>query len=139
MVLFNYGSAWNPQDLGTQKDHFMLTLDNGVPAVRIQKDRSIKVSNKSLNLADGNWHLIAVLMPSKSCLLSEVKVYNDRDRAQTALQGTDLNIFTITAGRISLGGVGYFNRAFVKTYPNLDPFTGLLDDFKQWAKSYTVV
>jgi len=139
MVLFNYGSAWNSQSFGTQKDHFMLTLDNGVPAVRIQKDRSIKVSNKSINLADGNWHLIAVLMPSKSCLLSEVKVYIDRERAQTALQGTDLNIFTTTAGRMSLGGVGYFNRAYVKTYPNLDPFTGLLDDFKLWAKSNSVV
>lgn len=138
MVLFNYGSAWNSQDLGTKKDHFMLTLDNGIPAVRVHKNRSIKVSTETINLADGNWHLIAVSMPFKSCLLSEVEIYIDRERAQTAIQGMDLNIFTTTAGRISLGGVGYFNRAYVKAYPNLDPFTGLLDDFRLWAKSNTV-
>ena len=136
MVLFNYGSSWDTVKIGNQKDLFMLTLDYGVPAVRIQSTRRIKVSNSKMNLADGNWHQIAVSMPSKRCLLSEVEIYVDKGRENTVLQGKDLNIFTHTAGRMSLGGVGFYSRGYANTYPNIDQFTGLLDDFRLWAKPF---
>jgi hypothetical protein len=135
MVLFNYGSVWDDAAISNTRDHFMLTLDYGAPAVRIQSKRRIKVSNNKMNLADGDWHQIAVSMPSKSCLLSEVEIYVDKERANTVLQGGDLNIFTHTAGRISLGGVGFYSRAYDKAYPNIDPFSDLLDDFRLWANT----
>ena len=135
MVLLNYGSIWDGAQVSRGKDQFMVTLDKGIPAIRIQPTKKVK-SLISRSLADGVWHQIVVSMPYKSCLLSEVDIYVDGENYGTNLaDGTqDLNIFTITSGRLSLGGVGYHTRAYDFSYPNIVPYNGLLDEFQLWAK-----
>jgi len=133
MVLLNYGSSWDGSKIHNNKDHFMLTLEKGIPVIRIQTRKKAKSLNGK-NLADDRWHHIIVSMPYKSCLLSEVQIYVDKSLHETKLEGADVNIFTTTAGRLSIGGVGFYERAYSYSYPDIYPYDGLLDNFQLWAR-----
>ena len=39
-----------------------------------------------------------------------------------------------TSGNLSLGGFGYSSRSHEEAYPNLSPFSGMIDDFKLYNR-----
>ena len=133
MVMVHYGSYFgNVVRQKSQKDFFTLTLDNGLPVVRVQPTIELKSTNLT-NLADDHWHHIAVSMPSKSCYVSQIEIYIDGDRASMTI-ANDHRIFQTTSGRMSLGGYGYSASGFEESYPGSGPYIGVLDDFALFAR-----
>ncbi len=135
MVLFHYagyfGSVVKRKDL---KDHFMLTLDYGVPVVNTQTKIQLRPLDENINLADGSWHHIAISMPRKSCRVSELRIYIDGEYVQGNDVNQDRHIFCTTSGRASLGGFGYSSGGFEGAYPDVSPFIGAMDDFVMFAR-----
>jgi len=132
MVLFQYASCSTSPTATFPKVHIILALDNGIPIVNLQPTIILKPSLK-LNLADDKWHHIAISMPKKSCLLSELEMYVDGLKINTNVQG-DRFIFYSTGGRMNLGGFGYSNSGFEDAYPGRGAFIGVLDDFTLHAR-----
>jgi hypothetical protein len=130
MVLVCYGGAFGVKN---KKDILLLSLKDGNPVLYVQPNRFLTVQS-DFNLNDGEWHHIAVSMPSKSCLLSKVHLYIDSNKVPTDLTGRDDYIFYVTSGNLSLGGWGYSNKRFgVDFFANVSKFEGMMDDFRLWG------
>jgi len=128
MVITHHSNYWGEGAViknGT-KDSLTLVLDRGIPVIQTQPSRKV-ISTNPKNFADGVWHHIAVSMPRKSCYLSELKMYIDGHPVRTSAIG-DRPIFHTTSGRLSFGGFGYSNSGFEDVYPDLEPYSGVLDD-----------
>ncbi len=135
MVLFHYGDYWGKVVKRKDwKDHFMLTLDYGVPVVNTQTVIQLRPLDENINLADGSWHHIAISMPRKSCRVSELKMYVDGEYVEAKVVNEDRHIFCTTAGRANLGSFGYSTRGFEDAYPDVSPFVGIMDDFVMFAR-----
>jgi len=135
MILMHYGdtygnflSAWN-----YKKNHFTLVLENGVPALYTQIGTKAKSSLKQ-KLNDDEWHKIDVSMPTHSCRLSQVDLYVDGHVQPKIVEGSNSHLFALTSGNLSLGGFGYSSRNHEEAYPNLSPFSGMIDDFKLYNR-----
>jgi len=137
MILAHYGTRWgSSENISIDKDHLTLTLDHGVLALYIQPTLKLETTRFAGRLADGKWHHIAVSMPTKNCLLSEVEIFVDGEAVNMAsLNGRDQRIFQQTAGNMGIGGFGYTVGAYDKAYANMKPFKGMIDDFSLWARS----
>jgi len=133
MVLIHYADYWGGHVRKSQeKDHFTLTLESGIPVINTQPVVELR-SIDPTNLADGNWHHIAVSMPRKSCYLSELQVYVDGSIVSTSIIG-NRRIFQTTSGRMSIGGYGYSKSGFEDAYPGTGPYIGMLDDFVLFSR-----
>lgn len=132
MVLAHYGSIFTGSK--NSKDIFTLTLQNGTPILYTSSKKKLIPLKKNPKLNDGKWHHIAISMPNKSCLLSEVIIYVD-GQALVASTFKDERIFHITSGRLSLAGFGYSSPQYENIFPNFSPFVGLIDDFKLWSRT----
>lgn len=130
MVLVHYGSMYDGSK--SSKDIFTLTLRNGTPILYASWKKFLLPSSESLNLNDGQWHHIAVSMPRKSCLLSEVDLFVDGVPINTVAE-IDEPLFFVTSGRMSLGGFGYTSEEYEGT--NTSPYVGLIDEFQLWSHS----
>ncbi len=135
VILLHYGTtygagieAWN-----SLKDHFSLTLEEGNLHVILNRNRRVRPQTP-LSLADDSWHFIAINMPRHSARPSEIEMYVDGIRIPTKSTGNDEGIFTITSGRLSLGGFGYSANQYNEAYPTLKTFNGLIGDFSMWAR-----
>lgn len=73
MALVHYGHYFSGN---SQKHIYTLTLQNGDPMLYISPTAILRPESKH-DLNDGNWYHIAVSMPRKSCLISEVIIYVD--------------------------------------------------------------
>ena len=111
MILIHYGETFanikgmTLNDSG--KDIFTLALQEGVPYVYRNFHSLIYASNGDdyyKNLADDQWHHIAISMPQKSCLFSTVHMYVDGVRVTTVLVGLNDHLFLTSSGKISIGG-----------------------------------
>jgi len=132
VLLFAYASPFGGGKF--RKDVFLLTLKEGQPVIYLSPDRYL-VPKTDLVLNNNLWHSIAVSMPSKSCLLSELDVYANGAKIETTIVGTDKHIFYGTNGNVSLDGWGYSNRHYDDSFPNVSYFAGRMDDFRLWARS----
>jgi len=129
MIMVHHANYWGgvvPWDY--DKDYFTLILDKGVPVIHTQPKTKLQSTNNSINLADGEWHHIAVSMPRNSCLASELDIYVDGKKIGTKITN-DHPIFQTTSGRMSVGGYGYSNSGFENAYPGYVPYTGSIDEF----------
>ncbi len=135
MVLVHHANYWGSYvtNLHPVYDHFTLSLENGNVVINTQPDIQWR-SQSAQNLADGQWHHIAVSMPRKSSLVSELDVYVDGIRTTSYWVDGDRPIFETIAGRMSLGGFGYSNSGFEHAYPGMGPYTGAMDDFRLFAR-----
>lgn len=131
-IIVHYGSVFKVAKKSV-KNIFTLTLNNGNPNLYIKPDTKLETKN-NLNLADGSWHHLGVMMPKKSCLLSEVKITVDGFAVDTEVAGKDENIFFLTSGRVSLGGFGYSTRQYDDFFPNMKGFIGMMDSFYMWGR-----
>ena len=117
-----------------------LNLNNGEPELLIaDKERKIAKDQK---LNDGKWHHIAVSMPKKDCLLSEVQFYVDGQPVESEVVGEDKPVIVSLANRLSIGGLGHGNgkAAFSKLIyveHGMKPFEGSLDEISIWARGLT--
>jgi len=135
MILMHYGLSWSSLMVSPYKDHLTLTLDHGVLALYIQPTLKLETASFAGSLADGKWHHIAVSMPTKNCLLSEVEIFVDGEAVNTASRnGRDQRIFQLTDGNMGIGGFGYTSGAYDRAYPDMKPFKGMIDDFSLWAR-----
>lgn len=136
MILVHYGAIFGSSVDKTNKDFFTLALDKGSTTVYLGRRKILQSSDNKL-IADGQWHHIAVSMPRKSCLLSQVNIYVDGIKTKTKLLDSDENIFTTTSGRLSLGGFGYSARYFDDLFPEIETYSGYMDDFKFHGRPLT--
>jgi len=134
MTLVHYGNAF---DFNAQKkmkrNIFTLTLKNGSP-ILYSSPQQILEPVDAFNLNDNEWHHIAVSMPRRSCLLSEVVMYVDGRVAATKTPQRDTRIFFISSGRMSIGGFGHSSEKFEIALPHLSNFVGGVDDFFLWTR-----
>jgi hypothetical protein len=130
MVLFHYGDGARPSN---SKERLTLTIAKGVPMLYFSP--SLQFEAIGINVVDKEWHQIAVSMPSKSCLASEVQLFVDGKLVETrSTTGRDDNLFFVTNGRMSIGGLGYNSEIFSEYYPALEPYRGWIDDFRLVGK-----
>ncbi len=135
MILVHYGTtygnsikAWN-----RGKDHFTLVLEKGVPTIYTQVGSKAKSSLKR-NLGDNQWHRVDVSMPRASCRVSQMELYVDGQLQPTQVEGPNSSFFALTSGNLSIGGFGYSSLNHELAYPNLNPFVGMIDDFKLYGR-----
>jgi hypothetical protein len=137
MVLVYYGQPWGPS---TRKDQLAITLRNGIPTFYISRDQAYTVTGIS-PIADNNWHHLALTMPKQSCLSSEIQLYIDGDKAglETMMPSSpDKHVFFATYGVMSFGGFGYSSKATRKTYKDMVPYMGELDEVTVWSRTLTI-
>ncbi len=73
-------------------------------------------------------------MPKESCRLSEVLIYVNGKKAVTRIKkGSDITLNFTKSMRLSIGGLGYTNKAFNKL--NVKAFKGLIDEVCIWTRS----
>jgi len=135
MILIHYGDSFAPW--GAKNMMFTVTLKNGFPILNSGPKNKI-IPKISFNLSDGQWHHIAVSMPTRNCLLSEVVMYIDAEIVQTVMsEGSEDNksLFFTTSGRVSLGGFGYSSVSYDTLFPHFMQFNGRMDEFYLWNKS----
>ena len=96
---------------------------------------------KGQKLNDGKWHHVAVSMPKKDCLLSEVQFYVDGQAVESKVVGQD-NPVSVSLAKVSVGGLGHGNgktpfskRIHVEL--GIKPFEGSLDEISVWARGLT--
>lgn len=106
MILIHYGETFaNAKGMllnNFEKDIFTLALQNGVPY--LYRNIHSKIYAVSQNLADDQWHHVAISMPNKSCLFSHVAMYVDGEQVQLYLEGSDDHLFMTSSGKHSIGG-----------------------------------
>ena len=114
-----------------------LHLNDGEPELLIADNKRLVAKGQKLN--DGQWHNIAVSMPKKDCLLSEVEFYIDGQAVESEVVGQDNPVIVSLANRLSFGGLGHGNgkelfskRIYVEH--GLKPFEGALDEISVWAR-----
>jgi len=131
VILVHYGHAFTEN---STKNMYTLTLKKGTPNLYISPTAILEPVKRKLNLNDGNWHHIAVSMPTKSCKLSDVIMYVDGKVIETTTE-TETNIFFTTTGRLSIGGFGYSHISHEDIFPHLSPYVGKLDEFYMWGRA----
>jgi len=124
-MLINTGSIWGKD----RKGFFNLHLNNGAPEVMVSEKRCLTSKSK---INDGEWHHIAVSMPSDGCLLSEVQIYVDGKLTGTSLTGQDLRLHFNQAVRMGFGGLNYSSKAHDRI--EVEPFVGSLDEIAIWTR-----
>lgn len=130
MVLVHYGSNYG---VSTAKSMFTVTLSAGTP-ILYQNAESKIIPKEEQYLNDNEWHHIAVTMPKKKCLLSEVIMYIDGKIVDTNVH-QDEYIFFIMSGSISIGGFGHTSKKYETLLTAMGPFVGLIDDFRMWSRT----
>jgi hypothetical protein len=144
MILVAYGSQYTPFfeiDLygnngevdQLQKDLLLLTIKDGLPILYTSNEKYV-IPEGIQRLNDDVWHHIAITMPKKSCLLSEVNMYIDGRKKTTSVHGNDQHIFFYTTGSLSLGGWGYSHEAHEALFSNVTHYEGTMDDFRLWSR-----
>ncbi len=136
MVLVHYGAAWGSQRYDSERDIFSLTLNSGRPRLYAREGRML-TTTKDMALNDGQWHHIAVSMPQKHCLLSQVEMIINGRKVETTGPSDDEALFFINYGRVSLGGLGYSASNYESRFPNWSPYRGSMDRFILWARPIT--
>jgi len=137
MTLAHYGATFGKKAeviRKAKKNHMMLALESGVPVLYINP-RNKLTSASVKNIADGNWHHIAVSMPKKSPRLFHIQIFVDFVATTTRVWGgKNPRIFQTTSGKLSIGGFGHSSEAYDVVYKDMKPFQGLIDDFSLWTK-----
>ncbi len=137
MILVHHGSIYT--SLKTSKDCFTLTLNEGIPNLYTSPKKRLAPTTLNVKINDGSWHHVAISMPKKSCLLSEVIMYIDSKRISTNVDKKDEHVFHVTSGRMSLGGFGYSSSQYEsEIFPQTTPYIGLMDDFKLWSREIQI-
>ena len=116
-----------------------LHLNHGEPELLIAENQRLIATGQKLN--DGKWHHVAVSMPKKDCLLSEVQFYVDGQAVESKVVGQD-NPVSVSLAKVSVGGLGHGNgktpfskRIHVEL--GIKPFEGSLDEISVWARGLT--
>jgi hypothetical protein len=136
MIMFHYGSSGGAEG---SKDHLTVTLAKGVPVVYFRPECQLEPNGDGADLADGEWHQIALSMPKKSVQMAGFRMYIDGERVKTSMRnGKSENVFFTTRGNLSLGGFGYQGNSFDEYYPFMTTFNGLMDDFRVVARPFAI-
>jgi len=133
MILIHYGNRKKGRDI-PMKDIYTLTLQNGTPILYTAVDDML-IPKDNYNLNDGQWHHIAVSMPTRSCKLSKVVMYVDGKVINTAAPENDRHIFFSSVGNVNIGGFGYSHVKYETIFPMWSHFVGRMDDFRMWARA----
>ena len=135
MVLINTG-----RDGMRLRGLMNLHLNNGEPELLMANNERMVAKGQKLN--DGQWHHIAVSMPKKDCLLSEVQLYVDGQAVESEFVGQDNPVNVSLVNKVTIGGLGhgdgktpFSRRMYVEL--GIKPFEGSLDEVSVWARGLT--
>jgi hypothetical protein len=131
MILVAYAGRHKPY-LPLRKDILLITIKDGVPIFYTTNERYV-IPDGVQRLNDNVWHHIAITMPKKNCLLSQVDMYIDGSKKRTSLYGDDERMFFNTAGTLSFGGWGY-TPDHEGLFPEITHYEGMMDNFHLWAR-----
>ena len=97
---------------------------------------------KGQKLNDGKWHHVAVSMPKKDCLLSEVQFYVDGQAVGSKVAGQDNRVNVSLANKVTIGGLGHGNgktpfSKLIHVELGIKPFEGSLDEISVWSRALT--
>lgn len=137
-ILIHYGASFAIGNDDCSKDQFTLTLWKGKP-ILYRCSKSKLSSAQNLNLADDEWHHIAITMPKDNCLLSEVHMYVDGVKVETMVIGEDEFLFFSTSGRLSVGGFGYTAKIYESVFDELKSYYGLIDELYVWSRKINMM
>ena len=117
-----------------------LNLNDGEPELLMAHNQCLIAKGQKLN--DGKWHHLAVSMPKKDCLLSEVQFFIDGQPVESEVVGQDKPIIVSLANRLSFGGLGHGNgrtpfSRLVRVELGIKPFVGAMDEISVWARGLT--
>ena len=117
-----------------------LHLNDGESELLIAQNQRLVAKGQKLN--DGQWRHIAVSMPKKDCLLSEVQFYIDGQPVESDVVGQDNPVSVSLANKVTFGGLGHGNgRApfsrIIHDKLGIKPFEGALDEISVWARGLT--
>jgi len=136
MVLINTGRGSALRGL------LNLHLNDGEPELLLAANARLIAKGQKLN--DGNWHHVAVSMPKKDCLLSEVQFYVDGQAVESKVVGQDNRVNVSLANKVTIGGLGHgpgktpFSK-LLHVQHGIKPFEGSLDEISVWARGLTAV
>lgn len=123
-----------PDSYDLPKDLLLLTLKNGIPRLYTSHKRFVFANIEEGALNDGEWNSIAISMPTKSCRMSEIKMYINGAIKPTTVSGNNTQMFFYTTGSMSLGGWGYAHTYHEQLFPDIEPLTGSMDEFNLWGR-----
>jgi hypothetical protein len=133
MLLLHYDRPWKATASGLEnKNMFSITLKDGLPRVYVSKAATL-LSQHSEAVNDDGWHQIAVVMPHKSCKLSEVLLFIDGKKVSTRLTN-DTPLHFEYFGQLSIGGVGFARTDVSNLFPSWRPFVGYIDEVYLWQR-----
>ncbi len=133
MVLINTGRAG-------LRGLMNLHLNDGESELLLAANARLIAKGQKLN--DGKWHHVAVSMPKKDCLLSEVQFYVDGQGVESNVVGQDKPISISMVNKLSVGGLGHgagktpFSK-LIHVKLGIKPFEGSLDEVSVWSRALT--
>jgi len=136
-ILISYEGYWI-------KDTVMnLRLNDGFPELVLSSTQRLTAGNHSIRLNDGLWHHIVVTNPADDSFLSDMKMYVDGEKIETAIHGENAIVTFPNGGVISLGGFGHGRagtkdvvyRNERKAFMSGNNLAGLLDEVKIFARA----
>ena len=97
MIMFHYRTSSGAKG---SKYHVTVTLAKGVALVYFCPECQLEPDGDGTDLADGEWHHIAISMPKeKSVQMTFVRMYIDGERVKTSMRnGKSENVFLQTQG-----------------------------------------
>ena len=137
-------TAWikTDEDLANADTNVMTIASWGKPAINSMWAVIIDGSTGQLSLSiygpqimggpdleDGQWHHIAVVLPSDSNNINQVKLYVDGDEVTTNAASLDAVINTVLTEDVLIGGVDLDLAEGLQGQP-LFMFDGMIDDFR---------
>ena len=133
MVLINTGRAG-------LRGLLNLHLNDGEPELLLAANARLIAKGQKLN--DGKWHHVAVSMPKKDCMLSEVQFYVDGQAVESKVVGQDNRISVSLANKVTIGGLGHGNgktpfSKLIHVELGIKPFEGALDEISVWSRALT--
>jgi len=127
-IIFDTSSAW-----GTPQ-FFNLSLDNGLLEVILKNGQVKGVNSPAVN--DGTWHHVAAVVPTKSCTLSDVRLYVDGERrTDVTTQAGGTTVDTTQANWPTIGIMWSQSRTDLNAQFGMVDFSGSLDEFCLWTRA----
>jgi hypothetical protein len=133
MVLINTGRAG-------LRGLMNLHLNDGEPELLLAANARLIAKGQKLN--DGKWHHVAVSMPKKDSLLSEVQFYVNGQAVGSKVVGQNNRVNVSLANKVTIGGLGHGNgktpfSKLLHVEHGIKPFEGSLDEISVWSRALT--
>ncbi|GAB1308871.1 hypothetical protein KH5_15540 [Urechidicola sp. KH5] len=126
-IIFNSASFWG------KGQFFNMSLNEGNLELALRPN--LYAHTKGLNLNDGTWHHLAIVLPKKDGTLNDIEFYIDGNIiVDKVLEGANVKINTSQANWMSIATHIPAYKTDVEKSMQMSTYQGLLDDFCIWTR-----